>query len=283
MWLRIARTAERRRPINKIADPRAARLVRRQLLKLAAGAAAQTAVSLTGATSACAGTPVRAVAFDAFVIFDPRPIFALAEQLFPGKGAELSGVWRIRQFEYTWLRALSGQYADFWRVTEDALVYAAAAARLELTPENREQLMRAYLAIKAYPDALPGLQTLRGAGIRLGLLSNMTGEMLEAGIRNSGLEGLFEQVLSTDRQRTYKPDPRAYRMAIDAFGLAHDEIVFAAFGGWDAAGAKSFGYRTFWANRLGLPVEELDVRPDAIGASLPDLVRFVEELRSVTR
>jgi 2-haloacid dehalogenase len=269
--------------INRIADPRAAQLVRRQLLKLAAGAAAQSAVSLTGATSACAGTPVRAVAFDAFVIFDPRPIFALAEQLFPGKGAELSALWRIRQFEYTWLRALSGQYANFWRVTEDALVYAAAAARLELTPEKREQLMRTYLAIKAYPDAPAGLQALRRAGIRLGLLSNMTQEMLEAGIRNSGLEGLFAQVLSTDRRRTYKPDPRAYQMAIDAFGLALDEIVFAAFGGWDAAGAKSFGYTTFWANRLGLPVEELDARPDAIGASLTELVKFVERVRSVSR
>jgi 2-haloacid dehalogenase len=99
--------------------------------------------------------------------------------------------------------------------------------------------------------------------------------MLDAATRSSGLEGLFEQILSTDRVRAYKPDPRAYQMAIDAFGLRREDIVFAAFGGWDAAGAKSFGYRTFWANRLKLQVEELDAMPDAIGDGMTDLLRFV--------
>ena len=63
-------------------------------------------------------------------------------------------------------------------------------------------------------------------------------------------------------------------MAIDAFSLPREEIAFAAFGGWDAAGAKAFGYRTYWTNRLKLPVEELDTRPDAIGDGLPGLVHF---------
>jgi len=76
----------------------------------------------------------RAVAFDAFPIFDPRPVFALAETLFPGKGAALSNVWRARQFEYQWLRALGGQYADFLRTTEDALAFAAKQLQLDLTP-----------------------------------------------------------------------------------------------------------------------------------------------------
>jgi 2-haloacid dehalogenase len=48
-----------------------------------------------------------------------------------------------------------------------------------------------------------------------------------------------------------------------------------AFAGWDAVGAKSFGYPTFWVNRLGLPPEELGVQPDAIGANLTDLLTFV--------
>src|SRR5437763_745094 len=69
--------------------------------------------------------PIKAVAFDAFPIFDPRPVFALAEEIFPGKGADLSNAWRTRQFEYTWLRSTGRHYADFWKVTEDALVFAA--------------------------------------------------------------------------------------------------------------------------------------------------------------
>jgi 2-haloacid dehalogenase len=50
----------------------------------------------------------------AFPIFDPRPVFVLAEQLFPGRGVELSNALHARQFEFQWFRALSGRYADFW-------------------------------------------------------------------------------------------------------------------------------------------------------------------------
>ena len=84
-------------------------------------------------------SPIKAIAFDAFPIFNPRPVFTFCETLFPGKGPELSNAWRTRQFEYTWLRAMSGRYADFWQVTEDSLVFAAKLAKVELTMEKRQQ------------------------------------------------------------------------------------------------------------------------------------------------
>jgi 2-haloacid dehalogenase len=162
---------------------------------------------------------LRAVAFDAFPVLDPRPIFALAEELFPGKGADLAAAWRHRQFEYTWLRTIARRYADFWRVTEDALIFAANMLKLELTSSKRVRLMDAYLAIRCWPEAPAALRTLKDARIRLAFLSNMTPKMLEAGIRNSGLEGVFDHVLSTDQVTAFKPDPRAYQMGIDALGL----------------------------------------------------------------
>ncbi|MDR3465212.1 MAG: haloacid dehalogenase type II [Xanthobacteraceae bacterium] len=250
--------------------PAPAQVDRRRLLRLATSAAAAS----TLAPAARAQPRARAVAFDGFVIFDPRPVATLAEELFPGKGEPLAALWRIRQFEYTWLRTLTGRYTDFWTVTRDALTYAAAATKVELTEGARDRLMQAFLTLKAYPDVADGLRALRDAGLRLAFLSNLTEHMLESAVASAGLDGLFEQNLSTDRVRAFKPDPRAYQMGIDVLGLSREEIVFAAFGGWDAAGAKSFGYRTFWANRLRLPVEELDVRPDAIGDNLQDLVRF---------
>ena len=215
------------------------------------------------------------MALDAFTTFDPRPVFALAERLFPGKGAALTAVWRARQFEYTWLRVLMGRYADFWTVTQEALVFAARLAHVDLDPERRRRLMDAYLHLDAYPDALSALTSLTHAGVRIGFLTNMTPRMLDAAVATAGLGGLVDQRLSTDRIRTYKPDPRAYQMGIDAFGLDLEEIAFAAFGAWDAAGARAFGYTTFWVNRLDQPVEELGVTPDGIGAGLRDLVSFL--------
>jgi 2-haloacid dehalogenase len=218
---------------------------------------------------------LQAVAFDAFTVFDPRPITVLAEALFPGRGSDLANAWRTRQFEYQWLRLLSGRYADFWQTTQDALMFATRLLDLELTTEKRARLMQAYLRLEAWPDVPSSLDALKKAGIRLALLSNMTTKMLWAGIANAGIEGMFEHVLSSDGIRTYKPDPRAYQLAIDAFHLERGAVAFAAFAGWDAAGAKWFGYPTFWVNRLDLPAEELGVAADAVGRDLQALVAFV--------
>jgi FMN phosphatase YigB (HAD superfamily) len=110
--------------------------------------------------------------------------------------------------------------------------------------------MEAHLDLKAFPDAPSALKSLKDVGIKLAFLSNLTPHMLKSVTKSSGLEGIFEHSLSTDAVKIYKPDPRAYQMGIDAFMLRREEILFAAFGGWDAAGAKMFGYTTFWVNRL---------------------------------
>jgi 2-haloacid dehalogenase len=237
-------------------------------------------MALTAFPSRSAGQPraqrwCRAIAFDAFVIFDPRPVFTLAENLFPNRGSELNALWKTRQFEYTWLRTLSGQYVDFFSITRDALVFAAKSLKIDLKPDQREQLLQGYLHLKAWPDVAPGLRQLKGVGIKLGFLSNFSETMLAANLKSSGLEEFFDQMLSTDRVKAFKPDRRAYQMGIDAFKFKRAEVAFAAFGGWDAAGAKSFGYPTFWVNRLDSSEEELDAHADAIGG-MSGLVKFAK-------
>ena len=240
-----------------------------------AGVATGILTSLTP-LSAVWDTKVKALVFDAFPIFDLRPVFRLAEQLFPAKGADLSSAWRTRQFEYQWLHALSRRYVDFWQATEDSLRFAADLLQIDLTSDKLKKLMGAYLELRTWPDVSPALKSLQGESIRFAFLSNATPNILNAGIRNSGLENVFEHVLSTDKIRTYKPDPRAYQMAIDALAISKEEVVFVAFAGWDAAGAKAFGYPTFWVNRLNSPAERLGVFPDGVGKDLNDLVDFVK-------
>lgn len=247
---------------------------RRTFTQQVAGAVIGGAVA-----SARPRAPQSAILFDAFVVFDPRPVTDLAEQLYPGRGAELTAAWRTKQFEYAWLRVVMQSYTDFWRCSEDALRHAATTLQLSLTPSRREQLMQAYLQLRPWPDVPAALDSLRAANVRLGLLSNFTPAMLGASIHASRLEGAFGHVLSTDRVRTYKPDPRAYQLGLDALGLPRERIAFAAFAGWDAAGAKRFGYPTLWVNRLGAPLEDLGApAPDAIVRTLSDAVGFMRTI-----
>lgn len=254
-------------------------LARRQFLSLTASAVAGAVVEGRAASAVAAYVPVQAIAFDAFPIFDPRPIPALADEVFPGRGPELCQVWRTRQFEYTWLRTVAGRYADFWNVTEDALVFAARSLNLDLDSQRRARLMNAYLELKAWPDVPQTLDSLKAAGIRLAILSNFSRRMLDAGIKNSRLEGMFDQILSTDHVQQFKPAPRAYRMAVDALGLKREAIAFAAFAGWDASGATWFGFPTVWVNRLNSPIEELNAAPDLTCRDMSGLMAFVNHRR----
>ena len=247
-------------------------VLRRNLLL---GVAALGSARSIGAGRAQTGPSFKAIAFDGFPIIDPRPVAARAEEAFPGRGAALMHAWRTRQFEYTWLRTLSRRYADFWQVTQEALVVSARATGLDLDDKTRDRLMQTFLELKVWPDVEAALRQLKGRGVRMAFLANPTEQMLQAPIGNSGLDGLLEPPLSVDRVQAYKPDPRAYQMGLDAFGLRREEIVFAASASWDAAGAKAFGYPSFWVNREKLPVERLGVEPDGIGNGMADLVKFV--------
>lgn len=247
-------------------------LTRRATLGLAASTFAAT---LMPSISRAEETKIEVVLFDAFPVFDPRPIFESLETIAPSRGKALGDLWRNRQFAYTWLRTAAGEYEDFWKVTRDGLLYAAEALKVPLSPRQVERIMRGYLELKAWPEAPAALETLKSEGLRLAFLSNFTPRMLEAAIESAGLGDMFERALSTDAVRTFKPDPRAYRFAIEALSVPRDRILFVPFAGWDAAGAKWFGYETFWVNRLGTPPEELGVKADGMGSNLDDLVAYL--------
>jgi 2-haloacid dehalogenase len=220
---------------------------------------------------------IEAVAFDGFAIFDPRPIGAVAEAVFPGKGVDLMALWRTRQFEYCWLRTLTASYVNFWQVTQEALIFACAALEVDLSTANRGRLMETYLHLKPWPDVAAALRTLHANGIRMAFLTNFSAAMLDANIRETGLDAFFEARLSTDMVAAFKPDPRSYQMGVDHFGLPREAIAFVAFGGWDAAGARRFGYPVYWCNRLAQPAEQLGAAADRVATTLEALPTFVAD------
>lgn len=245
---------------------------RRHVTGLCLAAAASLIAAPAGALTR---SRFKAVAFDAFAVFDPGAVASLAESLYPMRGRDLMAIWRTRQFEYTWLRTVAGRYADFENVTSAALVYATRELKLEITAEQRRQLVGAYSQMKTWPDVIGSLAALKAAGLRLALLTNLTPSMLSGCIAAAGIANVLEHVFSTDAAHAFKPDPRAYQLAIDGFQLAREDILFVPSTGWDAAGGRSFGYSTFWINRPGLPPEGLGFEANAVGSTLKDLKGYV--------
>jgi 2-haloacid dehalogenase len=222
--------------------------------------------------------PLRACVFDAYgTLFDVHSITALAEELAPRQGAVLSQIWRVKQLEYTWLQSLMIAPArprdDFATVTAQALDYAVAQLMVPLGAAECQRLLDAYRTLAPFPDAPDALAQL--APLPRWILSNGTLAMLEPLVSASVLAPHIDGVLSVDAAGIYKPSPRVYQLAVDRLRCAPDEIGFVSTNGWDAAGAKAFGFTTFWINRLGYPVERHAPEPDYIVGSLAALPGLV--------
>ena len=228
---------------------------------------------------------IRALVFDAYgTLYDTQSVLAKAEQLCSGKGELIAQLWRLKQLEYTWLRALLQEYVDFWEVTRAALEFALKAAGVEPSDAIRAPLMDNYLHLDPYPEAREALAAL--AGRRLAILSNGSPSMLDALVRDSGLERSFEAVISVDAARTYKPYPSCYALVEQVLGVAKEEVLFISSNGFDVAGAKAFGFNVAWICRGGEGAatlygmlrgraEELGHGPDHVVSSLIDLQQLL--------
>jgi 2-haloacid dehalogenase len=212
----------------------------------------------------------KAFIFDAYgTLFDVHSVVEAGRAL-AGDPQALSLLWRQKQLEYTWLRTLMGRYEDFWAVTEAALRFALGRLGIAAGDEAVARLMEAYLSLATFPDVAGALSAM--AGTPLGILSNGSPRMLEAAVRSSGLTGTFRHVLSVDAVKAYKPSPAVYELGPRAFGLPAGDILFVSSNAWDVAGAKAFGYRTCWCNRLAAPMERLGVSPDLEVRTLDEIL-----------
>jgi 2-haloacid dehalogenase len=199
--------------------------------------------------------------FDAYgTLFDVHSVVRRGGAGIQGDLEALSQLWRRKQIEYTWQRALMERYEDFWHITEAALRSAMRQLSMPATDRQIESLMQAYLTLDAFPDVRPALEALKGAP--LAILSNGSPTMLDSVVRHNGLESYFAAVISVDRVKTYKPSPRVYALGPEILRLPAGEILFVSSNLWDAAGAKAFGYQVCWCNRSGAAVEDLGFAPD---------------------
>ncbi len=219
---------------------------------------------------------IRAVLFDVFgTLLDVHSVGVRADQLFPGGGQRLSQLWREKQIEYTRLRTMSSRYVPFTQVTEDALQFACEALHLPLDAAARGMLMHEYTQLSPFADAVPALQRLQKTEMTIGVLSNGDPGLIEDALHGAQLADYFDVLLSADQVHAYKTAPSVYELGPLTLKHPAHELMLVSSNGWDAIGAKWYGYVTFWVNRNDAPLDRLGVRPDGVGASLDDAVSFL--------
>ncbi len=216
---------------------------------------------------------VDAVAFDLYGTLAEIASVGRAAAEVTEDPAALVDLWRQKQLEYTWLRSLMGRYQDFWATTGDALDYSLDRLGITVAQPTRAELLEAWLAVRVYPEVPAALDAL--APRPLAVLSNGNPEMLEACLATAGIRDRFEHVLSVHEVGVFKPHPAVYELAVEAFGLPAERILFVSSNPWDAAGARTFGFPVAWVNRMGLPFERLGTTPDLVVADLAAVAEAV--------
>jgi len=218
---------------------------------------------------------VQACVFDAYgTLFDFASAARGCRDVLGEAIDRLTALWRDKQLQYTWLRAVQGRHADFWQVTFDALDFTLETLALE-KPGLRDRLMNLYLTLEPFPEVPDVLERLKRSGLRTAILSNGSPQMLDAVVRASALGAHIDAVLSVEAVGVYKPDPKVYQLAVDRLGIPAAGIAFQSSNAWDAYAASAFGMRVVWCNRYGQRPERLPGKPDRIVQSLAELPALV--------
>ncbi len=188
----------------------------------------------------------------------------------PGRAAfaahwpKIAQNWRLKQLQYTWLRAVMDRHTDFWQVTQDGLDWALEAEGLDGDAELRERLLQLYWELEAFAEVPAMLRTLKDAGLNTAILSNGSPDMLDGAVKSAALDGLLDDVLSVEDVGIFKPAEVVYDMVGNRFGCTRTEVLFVSSNGWDVAAATGYGFRTAWVNRASEPVDRLPARPGHI-------------------
>ncbi|MEI8400044.1 MAG: haloacid dehalogenase type II [Alcaligenaceae bacterium] len=220
---------------------------------------------------------IKAVVFDAYgTLFDVYSIQVLAEEFYPGQGADIAVKWRDKQIEYTRLitqsdphtAAGSKHFRSFWELTRLSLEYTLDRLKLDRTSNQIETLLQQYAQLTPFTENLVVLKKIKGMGLTTAILSNGSMDMLTSAVKSAGMENVLDHIISVDPIRLFKTAPESYGLVQQTITVNKDEVLFVSSNSWDALGATWFGFTTHWVNRQGLPFEALSPRPHFSGSDL---------------
>ena len=227
---------------------------------------------------------IRTCIFDAYgTLFD---VTAAARECAeePGRGKlkecwqRLASDWRLKQLQYSWIRAITKSHTDFWEVTKDSLDFALEANNLTDDQELRERLLSLYWSLESYPEVPEVLENLKSNKLETAILSNGSREMLDSAVQSAKISELLDKILSVDQVKIFKPDFRVYNLVLESFTRDKNEILFVSSNGWDVASAAGFGFKSVWVNRNSEPIDRLPWKPKHVLTNLTDIPKLTKTI-----
>ena len=217
---------------------------------------------------------VTACVFDAYgTLFDVNSAAAKCKEKLGDKWENFANAWRTTQLEYTWLRSLMKKHKNFWQITGDSLDHAMATFNID--KNMRKELLNLYKGLSPYPEVKECLEALKSKKIKIAILSNGTPDLLKGLVENNNIQSYFDNIISVEDVKIYKPDPKVYEMPIKKYNCKPENICFLSSNTWDVSGGGVFGYNAVWVNRFNKIFDKLGYNPQYIINNLNQLLELV--------
>jgi len=183
--------------------------------------------------------------------------------------------WFGQVLQSALVATVTNNYVDFGTIGAHALDMTAARRGVTLSAENRTQILGGMRTLPPHPEVLESLTRLRDAGLRLATLTNSALEVAKAQLTNAGLFDYFEQVLSVEAVRRFKPAAEVYLMAAEKLGVEISNVRLVAAHEWDVTGAIRAGAAGAFIARPGMVLGPLSEQPDVIGTDLSEVTNRI--------
>ena len=217
---------------------------------------------------------VTACVVDAYgTLFDVNSAAAKCKEKLGDKWENFANAWRTTQLEYTWLRSLMKKHKNFWQITEDSLDHAMATFNID--KNMRKELLNLYKELSPYPEVKECLDALKSKKIKIAILSNGTPDLLKGLVESNNIQSYFDNIISVEDVKIYKPDPKVYEMPIKKYNCKPENICFLSSNTWDVSGGGVFGYNAVWVNRSNKVFDKLSYKPKFVISNLKELLNII--------
>jgi 2-haloacid dehalogenase len=163
-------------------------------------------------------------------------------------------------------------YETFAVCTRNALDYTCAFLKVDLSQQQKDELLQLYRVLPAFADTAKALTALSSAGFRLYAFSNGAAAAVETLLESAGVRNLFLGVVSVDDLKSFKPNPAVYSHFLRKSGATGSSAWLISSNPFDVIGAISAGMKAAWVRRSADSIfDPWGIEPTLTVASLIEL------------
>lgn len=193
---------------------------------------------------------MKTLAFDIYgTLINPMALGRELEGIIGNQAQLFNILWRDKQLEYSFRKAAMKQFNYFSECTSQALDYCDAFFNTNLSKDQKGKLLGMYRELPAFDETASCLKKLNKNGDEIIAFSNGKKNDLISLFEHSNIIQYFDQIISVDEVRTFKPSPDVYELLAQKSSSKKENTWLISANSFDIIGASAIGLKTIWLKR----------------------------------